>query len=102
MAHDRMFPSIASRLNQASVPGFALAIQAIWCSVLVLSGDFSDLLNYMGAAGALFGILSVAAVFVMRIKHPKAFRPYRALGYTIYSCFQPAVLSRHPRGPRGG
>ena len=87
MAHDRMFFRIASRLNQASVPAFALAIQAIWCSVLVLSGDFADLLNYMGAAGALFGILSVAAVFAMRIKHPEASRPYRAWGYPYVPAF---------------
>jgi basic amino acid/polyamine antiporter, APA family len=87
MAYDRMFFPIASRLNQAAVPAFALAIQALWCSVLVLSGDFSDLLNYMGAAGALFGILSVAAVFAVRIKHPDASRPYRAWGYPYVPVF---------------
>ncbi len=81
MAHDRAFFRIATRLNGASVPGFALAIQAFWGSVLILSGDFSDLLNYMGGAGSLFGVLGIAAVFVMRIKHPNALRPYRVWGY---------------------
>jgi basic amino acid/polyamine antiporter, APA family len=81
MAHDRVFFRIATRLNDASVPGYALAIQAFWGSVLVLSGDFSDLLNYMGGAGSLFGVLGIAAVFVMRFKHPHALRPYRVWGY---------------------
>jgi len=81
MAHDRVFFRIASRLNNASVPGYALAIQAVWSSVLVVSGDFSDLLNYMAGAGSLFAVLGIAAVFVMRIRHPHALRPYRVWGY---------------------
>jgi APA family basic amino acid/polyamine antiporter len=81
MAHDRMFFRIASRLNDASVPGYALVIQAFWGSILVLSGNFSDLLNYIGGAGSLFAVLGIAAVFVMRIRHPQALRPYRAWGY---------------------
>jgi basic amino acid/polyamine antiporter, APA family len=81
MAHDRVFFRIASRLNSASVPGYALAIQAVWSSVLVLSGDFSDLLNYMAGAGSLFAVLGIAAVFVMRFRHPDALRPYRVWGY---------------------
>jgi len=81
MAHDRVFFRIAARLNAASVPGYALALQAFWGALLVLSGDFSDLLNYMGGAGSLFSVLGIAAVFVMRFKHPQAPRPYRAWGY---------------------
>jgi basic amino acid/polyamine antiporter, APA family len=81
MAHDRAFFRIAAQLNVASVPGYALAIQAGWGAVLVLSGDFSDLLNYMGGAGSLFGVLGIAAVFVMRVKHPQVLRPYRVWGY---------------------
>lgn len=81
MAHDRIFFRIASRLNDASVPGCVLAIQALWGSVLVLSGNFSDLLNYIGGAGSLFAVLGIAAVFVMRARHPRALRPYRAWGY---------------------
>jgi basic amino acid/polyamine antiporter, APA family len=87
MAHDRVFFRIATRLNSASVPAIALVIQAVWGSILVLSGDFSDLLNYMGGAGSLFGILTATAIFVLRIKRPAAARPYRAWGYP----FIPAI-----------
>jgi basic amino acid/polyamine antiporter, APA family len=81
MAHDRVFFRIASRLNNASVPGYALMIQALWAAVLVLSGDFGDLLNYMAGAGSLFAVLGIAAVFVLRFKRPQALRPYRVWGY---------------------
>ncbi|MBV8138009.1 MAG: amino acid permease [Deltaproteobacteria bacterium] len=81
MARDRVFFAAASRLNEASVPSVALTLQALWASTLALSGDFGDLLNYMGAAGALFGILTIAAVFLLRIRKPHARRPYRAWGY---------------------
>jgi basic amino acid/polyamine antiporter, APA family len=81
MTHDRVFFRIASRLKSASVSGYALAIQAAWASFLVLSGDFGDLLNYMAGAGSLFAVLGIAAVFVMRIRHPQALRPYRVWGY---------------------
>jgi len=46
-----------------------------------LSGNFSDLLSYIGGAGSLFAVLGIAAVFVMRARHPHALRPYRAWGY---------------------
>jgi basic amino acid/polyamine antiporter, APA family len=81
MAHDQVFFRIAARLNSASVPGYALAIQGCWSAILILSGDFGDLLNYMAGAGSLFAILGIAAVFAMRIKHPLAVRPYRVWGY---------------------
>lgn len=81
MAHDRFFFRAAAGLNRAAVPGFALGLQALWASVLALSGDFGDLLNYVGAAGSLFGILTIAAVFVLRVKSPELERPYRVWGY---------------------
>jgi basic amino acid/polyamine antiporter, APA family len=81
MAHDRVFFGFASRLNDASVPGYALALQGIWSGVLIVSGNFGDLLNYMAGAGSLFAVLSIAAVFAMRLRHPETLRPYRAWGY---------------------
>ena len=35
----------------------------------------------MGGAGSLFGELGIAAVFVMRFRHPQALRPFRVWGY---------------------
>ena len=81
MAHDRVFFPAAGLLNRASVPAFALIIQGVWASVLTLSGSYSQLLDYVIFAQLLFYVVTVAAVFVLRRKHPDAPRPYRAFGY---------------------
>jgi APA family basic amino acid/polyamine antiporter len=81
MAHDRVFFPAAGLLNTASVPAFALIIQGVWASVLTLSGTYSELLDYVIFAQLMFYAVTVAAVFVLRIKRPDASRPYRAFGY---------------------
>jgi basic amino acid/polyamine antiporter, APA family len=83
MANDRVFWASAGRLNRAQVPGVALVIQALWASVLTLSGSYGDLLDYVIFAQLLFYVLTVAAVFWLRIKRPDAPRPYKAWGYPL-------------------
>jgi len=81
MARDRLFFAAAGLLNQASVPAAALIIQGGWASLLTLSGTYSQLLDYVIFAQLMFYALTVGAVFVLRVKHPHARRPYRAWGY---------------------
>jgi basic amino acid/polyamine antiporter, APA family len=81
MAQDGVFFSSAGRLNAASVPSVALVIQGIWAAILALSGTYSELLDYVIFAQLLFYVLTVAAVFILRLKYPGAERPYRAWGY---------------------
>jgi APA family basic amino acid/polyamine antiporter len=81
MAHDGVFFPAAGRLNEKSVPAFALIIQGIWASILTLSGTYSELLDYVIFAQLLFYVVTVAAVFVLRRTRPDAPRPYRAFGY---------------------
>ena len=49
--------------------------------MLTLSGTYSQLLDYVIFAQLLFYVMTVGAVFVMRMRRPDAPRPYRALGY---------------------
>ena len=58
-------------------------IQAIWVSVLVLSGTYSDLLDYVIFAALLFYVLTVCGLFVLRKKRPDLDRPYKTLGYPV-------------------
>jgi basic amino acid/polyamine antiporter, APA family len=81
MAEDGVFFPAAAELNRARVPGAALRIQALWASLLAVSGTYSDLLDYVVFAQLLFYILTVGAVFVLRVKRAQAQRPYRAWGY---------------------
>ncbi|MGH7934371.1 MAG: APC family permease [Candidatus Binataceae bacterium] len=81
MAEDGVFFAAAGRLNRASVPAAALIMQGGWAALLALSGTYSELLDYVIFAQLLFYVLTVAAVFVLRVRSPKAERPYRAWGY---------------------
>ena len=58
-------------------------MQAVWASVLCLSGTYGDLLDYVIFAVLVFYILTVAGIFILSKKRPDAERPYRALGYPV-------------------
>ncbi|MGH7915163.1 MAG: APC family permease [Candidatus Binataceae bacterium] len=81
MAHDGVFFAAAGRLNRARVPAVALVMQSVWAAVLTLSGTYSELLDYVIFAQLIFYVITVGAVFVMRVRRPHGPRPYRAWGY---------------------
>ncbi len=83
MARDGLFFQAAGRLNRYAVPGVALVLQAVWSSILCLSGRYSDLLDYIIFAVLLFYIATIGGIFLLRRKMPNAERPYRAPGYPI-------------------
>jgi APA family basic amino acid/polyamine antiporter len=94
MAREGLFFARAGELNRARVPGWSLAVQGVWASVLVLPRTFnpatgqygnlySNLLDYVVSAALLFYILTIAAVVRLRIKQPARERPYRVIGYPI-------------------
>ncbi|MEO6040189.1 MAG: amino acid permease, partial [Saprospiraceae bacterium] len=81
MALEGLFFKKAATLNARGVPGFALAIQAVWASILCLSGTYNALLTYCTFASLMFYIVTIGGVFILRRKEPDAERPYRVLGY---------------------
>jgi len=81
MSRDHLFFGAAGLLNRASVPAVALIIQGGWAALLTLSGTYSQLLDYVIFAQLMFYVLTVGAVFVLRVKCAYAPRPYRAWGY---------------------
>jgi APA family basic amino acid/polyamine antiporter len=81
MARDGLFFRRLDRLNSAAVPANALWAQALWASVLALSGSYSDLLEYVISADILFYVLLVVAVIVLRRRRPDLPRPFRAPAY---------------------
>jgi len=60
-----------------------LLVQAVWAAVLIMSGSYSQLLDYIIFAVLVFYILTIVGLFVLRRTHPNANRPYRAVGYPI-------------------
>ncbi len=83
MAKDKVFFKKIGTINKNSVPGFALIIQAVWASLLCLSGTYGDLLDYVIFAVLIFYILTIAGLFLLRKKRPDAERPYKAWGYPV-------------------
>jgi len=84
MARDGIFLASAGRVHpHFRTPVWAIAAQAIWSGILVLSGSLSELVAYTGFAVVLFAGVAVLALFVLRRREPDAPRPFRALGYPL-------------------
>lgn len=83
MAKDGLFFTKAGNLNKHAVPGFALWIQCIMASLLCLSGKYGNLLDMITFTAVLFYVLTIAGVFILRVKKPDAERPYKAIGYPV-------------------
>jgi basic amino acid/polyamine antiporter, APA family len=81
MAKDKLFFVRAGNLNRNSVPAAALIAQAIWTSLLCLTGTYGQLLDYVIFAALIFYALTTVGLFRLRKLRPDAERPYRALGY---------------------
>ena len=83
MARDGLFFRGVGSLNARHVPAAGLVLQMAWTSVLVFTGSYSELLDYVIFAALLFYVLTVASLFRLRRRHPDWPRPYRALGYPV-------------------
>lgn len=87
MANDGLFFRKMAESNKQQVPGFSLWVQCIWASLLCLSGHYGELLDYVMFVVILFYILTIAGLFILRFKQPKADRPYKAFGYPVLPAF---------------
>ena len=84
MSQDGLFFKAVGRLHpRYKTPAVALLVQAAWATVLCISGSYGQLLDYIIFAVLVFYILTIAGLFVLRVKRPEAPRPYRALGYPV-------------------
>jgi APA family basic amino acid/polyamine antiporter len=88
MAKDRsFFQSMAYIHPRYRVPSKALVGQAIWSSLLCLSGTYKDLFEYVVFALVIFFALTGFAVIILRHKQPDRKRPYRTWGYPVIPLF---------------
>jgi APA family basic amino acid/polyamine antiporter len=83
MARDGLFFRSCATLHTRNTPLMALVYQGAWSMVLVLTGSYSELLTYTTFASVLFGGLTVAAVYRLRLTQPDRPRPYRCWGYPL-------------------
>lgn len=84
MARDGLFFRSLAQLDPRShVPVRAIWVQAIWGSLLALSGTFDQITTSTIFAQWMIFAVSAASVFVLRRKMPDVERPYRVLGYPV-------------------
>lgn len=84
MARDGVFFPAAARVHPTyKTPAISIAAQALWATVLILTGSLDALGNYVAFAITLFAGIAVAAVFVLRAREPQVPRPFKAVGYPI-------------------
>jgi len=105
MARDGAFLRPAARIHpKYRTPAVAILAQALWSSLLVLSGRFEDLLTYTGFAVILFSGLAVLSLFFVR-RTPADEEAFRTWGYpwapTIFCLVSFAiVIDTIARAPR--
>ena len=84
MARDGAFFRAAARIHpRFHTPWVAIAAQAIWSSLLVLTNTKDQLAEYTGFAVLLFSAFAVSTLFVLRRRYPDEPRPFRAWGYPV-------------------
>jgi len=89
MARDgRFFPAMAVVNSRYHTPGVAILGLSAWGAVLVLSGKYDDLADFVIFGSWILYGMTTAAVIVLRRKKPHMERAYRTWGYP----FVPAVF----------
>ena len=84
MARDDLFFQRAGTLHPTyRTPIFGLVAQAVWASVLCISGTYGQLLDYVIFAAIVFYFLTTVALFRLRRIRPELPRPVKAFGYPV-------------------
>ena len=84
MARVGQFPAVAGRLSsKTGAPVVATFLQISWAIFILWMGSFEDIMKYSSLGLALFSILTIGAVFVLRFRRPELPRPFRVPGYPI-------------------
>jgi basic amino acid/polyamine antiporter, APA family len=82
MARAGQFPRFFGRVSpRTGTPLLATMLQAGWAVVLLWSGSFGQIVLYAGVGLSLASLLSVGAVYVLRVRQPDLPRPFLVPGY---------------------
>ncbi len=82
MARTRLFFHSLGKVHpKFATPHISLVVQGVWSAVLVLSGSFDTISDYVIFAAWLFYMLGAFGVIVLRKKMPDRPRPYKVVGY---------------------
>ena len=74
---------LLSRRNEKGVPFAAVIFQSLIAVVLIITNQFSLVIDLIGFTLTIFTTLTVLGVFILRIKKPNLPRPYKTWGYPV-------------------
>jgi basic amino acid/polyamine antiporter, APA family len=84
MARDGLFFRYAAAVHpKYKTPGHAMILLCLWSCIVVLSGWFDDLYNFVIFGSWILYAMTALSVIVLRIKRPDLPRPYRVVGYPV-------------------
>ena len=82
MSKDSLFYNSIGKVHpKFRTPANSLVLQAVWSSILVLSGTFDILTDMLIFVSWVFYALGAFGDFVLRKKMPEVERPYKVIGY---------------------
>lgn len=82
MARDGLFFRTAAFVHpKFKTPGHSMLLLCLWSSVVVLSGWYDDLYNFVIFGSWILYLMTAVSLFVLRKKRPDLSRPYRVIGY---------------------
>jgi APA family basic amino acid/polyamine antiporter len=88
MAQARQFPEFAGRLSpKTRTPTIATVILSAIALTMLWTGTFQKIVIYASVGMAVFSMLTVAAVYVLRWRRPDLPRPFRTPGYPLTPAF---------------
>ena len=83
-ARDGLFFRAAARVHPAfHTPGVSILMLSAWSSLLVLSGKYDELFDFVIFGSWILYGMAGASVFVLRRKRPDLRRPYKTIGYPV-------------------
>ncbi len=84
MARDGLFFRFAAEVHpNYETPGLAILAQSMCAIVIVLLGNFEQIITYIGFALGIFPWFAVLGVILLRRREPQRERPYRTWGYPL-------------------
>ena len=94
MARDGLFFRFAARVHpKYRTPGNSMILLCLWSCVVVLSGWFDDLYNFVIFGSWILYLMTAVSLFVLRKKRPDVVRPYRVAGYPVVPVLFVAVAA---------
>jgi APA family basic amino acid/polyamine antiporter len=94
MARDGLFFRTAAVVHpRFKTPGNSIVLLCLWSCIVVLSGWYDDLYNFVIFGSWILYLMTAVSVFVLRRKQPALPRPYRVIAYPVVPVLFSAVAA---------